>query len=181
MGSRSIADGAREGSLAHCDEELLAHLEKAVQEVFGTMLSSVCELVGCTRTPPGENESVPNVALEAVVGFHGPANGAVILRCTHEGAYDIARGLLMLGAGDTVEIAEVRDALGECANMVTGALKTRALDPHGDFRISLPRIDSKVDVGMPVACGRLVYRLAQGCAAIEIWLEDAPPSIVPSA
>lgn len=174
MGSRSIAEGARAGTLAQCDDELLAHLERAVDEVFGTMLSHVVELVGPTRAAADERGLAPNFALEAVVGFSGPAKGAVILRCTHEGAYDIARGLLMLGAGDTVEIAEVRDALGECANMVTGALKTRALDPHGEFRISLPTIDTKVDSGMPVACGRLVYRLAQGCAAVEIWIEDAP-------
>lgn len=173
MDKRSIAEGARAGSLVRCDEELLAHLEQAVDEVFGTMLSNVCELVGCTRTPADGKPEAHNFALEAVVGFSGPAKGAVILRCTHEGAYDIARGLLMLGAGDTVEIAEVRDALGECANMVTGALKTRALDPHGDFRISLPRIDTKVDVGMPVACGQIVYRLAQGCAAVEIWIDDS--------
>ncbi|MBK7877311.1 MAG: chemotaxis protein CheX [Planctomycetes bacterium] len=165
---RSIADAVQTGSLTQCERELLGHLEAAVDKVFTTMLSTVCELVEGTTAPHAP--ALSNVSIEAVVGFSGPAHGAVVLRCSPEGAADIARGLLMLGEGDTVELAEVRDALGECANMVTGALKTRALDPHGDFRLTVPTIDTCVSVPVPHHGGRLVYKLAQGSAAIEIWL-----------
>lgn len=165
---RTIADAVRAGSLTQCESELLGHLEAAVDKVFTTMLSTVCELV--ESTAPHASHAISNVAIEAVVEFEGPARGAVVLRCSPEGAADIARGLLMLGEGDTVELAEVRDALGECANMVTGALKTRALDPHGNFRLTVPTIDTRVSVTAPHHGGRLVYKLAQGSAAIEIWL-----------
>ena len=165
---RSIAEAVQTGTLTQCERELLGHLEHAVDKVFTTMLSTVCELVDDPSHPAVHG--LANVAIEAVVEFEGPARGAVVLRCSPEGAADIARGLLMLGEGDAIELAEVRDALGKCANMVTGALKTRALDPHGNFRLTVPQIDTRVEVSAPHHGGRLVYKLSQGSAAIEIWL-----------
>jgi len=46
----------------------------------------------------------------------------------------------------------------------------RALDPHGNFRLTVPQIDTRVEVSAPHHGGRLVYKLSQGSAAIEIWL-----------
>lgn len=172
MASRSIADALRSGTLAECEVELLSHLEVAVKDVFTTMCPAMRELVASTDPHPVLDGVKPaeHVSIEAVVEFSGPAIGAVVLRCTPEAAADIARGLLMLGEGDTVELAEVRDALGECANMVTGALKTRALDPHGTFRLGVPKLDTRVNLPQPRRCGQLVFRVSQGAAAIEIWL-----------
>lgn len=172
MASRSIADALRSGTLAECEVELLSHLEVAVKDVFTTMCPAMRELVASTDPHPVLDGVKPaeHVSIEAVVEFSGPAIGAVVLRCTPEAAADIARGLLMLGEGDTVELAEVRDALGECANMVTGALKTRALDPHGTFRLSVPKLDTLVNLPEQRRCGRLVFQLSEGSAAIEIWL-----------
>jgi len=172
LASRSIADALRSGTLAECEVELLEHLEIAVKDVFTTMCPTLSELTTSReRTPPAESAlASSNVSLEAVVEFSGPATGAVVLRCTPEAGADIARGLLMLGARDTVELDEVRDALGECANMVTGALKTRALDPHGTFRLSVPKLDTRAALAEPRRCGRLVFQVSEGSAAIEIWL-----------
>lgn len=168
---RRIADAVKAGTLTQCQRELLVHLEAAVDNVFTTMLSTVCELVESNSgaAVAVDDARLANVSIEAIVEFEGPAVGAVVLRCSPEGAADIARGLLMLGAGDTIELSEVHDALGECANMVTGALKTSALDPHGAFRLAVPRIDTQVSVQHPHQAGRLVYELAQGSAAVEIW------------
>ena len=157
-------------------EELLEHLRCAVEEVFHTMLNTVVTLV----TPSGEGPAAPAlpgiephlVQAEAVVEFHGPRNGAVVLRCSAEGALDIARGLLMLDAGSSVPLADVRDAIGECANMVTGALKTRAFDPYGTFSLGVPRIGTHAANSGVDRAGQLVFRMSEGCAAIEIWLEE---------
>jgi CheY-specific phosphatase CheX len=178
LASRSIAEALRSGTLAECEVELLEHLEIAVRDVFTTMCPAMSELVASAERvsaadvalPPSNVSPVSNVSIEAVVEFSGAATGAVVLRCTPEAAADITRGLLMLGAGETVELAEVRDALGECANMVTGALKTRAFDPHGTFRLSVPKLDTLVDLPESRRCGRLVFQVSEGSAAIEIWL-----------
>ncbi len=167
------------GNPTHCStSELLAHLQSAVQDVFQTMLNTMVTLIepaGCgnePRAPLPDPGDAPRVQLEAVVAFHGPQNGAVVLQCTAEGATDIARGLLMLDAGTSIPLADVQDAIGECANMVAGSLKTRALDPYGEFKLGLP----KFGAGAPHACarsaGQLRFRMSQGCAAIEIWMEE---------
>lgn len=175
MASRSIAEALQSGTLAECEVELLGHLEIAVRDVFTTMCPAMSELVASAEPLSAVEGAGPvaNVSIEAVVEFSGPATGAVVLRCTPEAAADIARGLLMLGEGDSVELAEVRDALGECANMVTGALKTRALDPHGSFRLSVPKLDTLVNLPEQRRCGRLVFQLSEGSASIEIWLAGA--------
>lgn len=185
MANPTIAEGLKAGTLSACQEELLTHLEDAAREVFKMMQTTMCELVSTSSEAAPEPPPAPpaplsagahgthDVAIEAIVEFSGMAHGAVLLRCTHAGATDIARGLLMLGAEEAVELAEVRDALGECANMVTGVLKRRALDPHGDFRLSLPKIGTHVGGEMPTRVGTLVFKLAEGCTGIEIWLNDA--------
>jgi CheY-specific phosphatase CheX len=186
LANPTIAEALKAGTLSQCQEELLAHLEDAAREVFKTMQTTMCELVSTTSdVPPPKPRSHTitagahgshEVSIEAVVEFRGMANGAVLLRCTHDSAADIARGLLMLGAEENVELAEVRDALGECANMVTGVLKRRALDPHGEFRLSLPKIGTHVGNQMPLRMGTLVFKLAEGCTGVEIWLEDDAPT-----
>ncbi len=91
---------------------------------------------------------------------------------------DIARGLLMVGEGESLDLEDVIDALGECANMVSGALKCKALDPFGEYTLGTPRIDNNITHDLPEHAGSLVYRLSQGAAAIAVWLSDsasAPP------
>jgi len=124
-------------------EVILDQMKEAVEEVFSTMLDTVAELVergDCTHSNPqnagSEVEQTP-VAIEAVVDFIGDPTGSVILRATAQGALDIARKLLMAEDDEAIDLEEVQDALGECANMVTGALKTRVLDPEGQFDLSI--------------------------------------------
>jgi CheY-specific phosphatase CheX len=167
------------GNPSHCStEELLAHLQSAVEEVFQTMLSTMITLIepaGAQAEPrpalPGPGDA-QRVQFEAVVEFRGPRNGAVVLQCTTEGALDIARGLLMLEAGTSVALAEVQDAIGECANMVTGSLKTRALDPYGTFSLGVPQFGAGVQPPGARKQSQLRFRMSEGCAAIEIWMEE---------
>lgn len=157
--------------------KVLEHLKESVREVFTVMLNTVAALV----EPGSETESgtieecgldSERVKFEAVVHFEGTTSGAVILRCCAGGAKNIARNLLMMEDGEEVDIDEVKDALGECANMVTGSLKTRALDPNGAFNLGTPVIDARVELEHEHQAGRLVYRLSQGSVAVEIWFSE---------
>lgn len=160
---------------------ILDVLTECVDEVFTTMIATVAELVSKEEHSLAHSEELPveglsgerRVAFEAVVEFSGPATGAVILRVSPDGATDIARGLLMLEAGDPVEVDEIKDALGECANMVSGSLKCKALDPTGEFTLGVPTIDARVDYDKAEPRGSLLYRLAEGCTAVEVWMKEA--------
>jgi len=158
-------------------DTILEEMKASVEDVFTTMLDTVAELIErgqCHRSHPDheEPEGGLKVDVEATVDFFGQPSGSVILRATAEGAVDIARKLLMMEDDESVDLEEVQDALGECANMVTGTLKTRALDPGGSFELSTPRIATRVVVEHEHPAGRLVFQLSQGAVAIEIWLSE---------
>ncbi|MCB9915212.1 MAG: chemotaxis protein CheX [Planctomycetes bacterium] len=148
-------------------------MREAVEGVFSTMLDTVATLVEPCEGSDGSACPEDRIDVEAVVEFHGEPNGAVVLRATTEGAADIARKLLMMEDGESVEFDEIKDALGECANMVTGSLKTRALDPCGNFQLGTPTIDTRIHVDHAHHSGRLVFSLGQGNFAVEIWLSEA--------
>ncbi|MHC4263435.1 MAG: chemotaxis protein CheX [Planctomycetota bacterium] len=175
-----------EGGLALRDEELLSALQGAMQEVFTTMVFTICESAvhEVEGTDPRERTSGIAVKdtdgdsvytqfdIDAEVEFHGEINGWVVLRCSAEGAMDIARGLLMLEEGEALDVAEAADAIGECANMVTGVVKTKMLDPQGDFVIGCPKINIEQGDRDGLRAGTLAYRLTRGVVAVEIWMED---------
>jgi CheY-specific phosphatase CheX len=153
-------------------EKFLDDMKESVEEVFVTMLNTVAVLMGDDPPPESIADDVEHVDVEAVVEFTGDPSGAVILRASAAGAGDIARKLLMMGDEETIDLEEIQDAMGECANMVTGSLKTRALDPIGDFKLSTPTIATKIRVAHEHPGGRLVFALSEGNIAVEIWLSE---------
>lgn len=112
---------------------------------------------------------------EAIVEFRGVIEGHVVLRCTAEGAMNLARGLLMLDDGDTsLSVEEINDALKECANMVTGHVKTKVLDPLGACEMSIPFMGSVPTGPADAGDGSLLYRLHEGMLSVEIWRSGVP-------
>jgi len=158
------------------DAELLAALERAVDEVFTSMVCTFEALAGHGAPVASGERRGPRESFdrEAVVEFRGSISGQVVFRCTASGAHDIARGLLMLDETTTLAVDEVNDALKECANMITGHVKTRVLDPLGSFDLSIPFMQDVRTDGAGPTCGALVYRLQQGVVSVELWRRDAP-------
>jgi CheY-specific phosphatase CheX len=163
------------GSLpAVAEDELLAALRSAMQSVFETMVD--LQAAGRGLVPVSDLDPALGATLElgAEVAFSGPVNGWILLRSSAEGARDIARGLLTLDEDCEVAADDAADALGECANMVTGMVKTSMLDPRGHATISCPLLH----VGAPAQrsahqAGSLAYRLTKGLVAAELWLASA--------
>lgn len=163
------------------DAELLGHLERAVDEVFATMIGA-CERrarvdgAGLTERSSGaELELLLNggallrVDREAVVEFRGALDGRVAIRANAACATAIARGLLMSEEDDALALEEVNDALKECANMLTGWLKSKALDPLGAFSMSVPFIKDAPRELVGAPAGTLIYSTRGGEFAIELW------------
>lgn len=161
--------------------ELLDVLKESVQEVFTSMVftfqeATVRQVLGSDGADlevigGAEKEELVHIQTEARVSFKGEIDGCVVLRCCAQGAMDIARGLLMMDESEAIELEEVADALGECANMVTGTVKTKALDPLGDFHMSTPEVIQSVAAIQGDQCGTLAYRLTQGIVSLEIWVD----------
>lgn len=162
-------------------EHLMKTLQGCVDEVFSTMVSSfhAMAMKKVEALAPrlekhihfrdqAETGSV-EVDRQVSIHFDGDASGRVVLRCSTDSARGIARGLLMLDESEALELAAVEDALGECANMLAGSLKTKVLDPAGNFHLGLPEFDQPAPQGEIE--GALVYKVAQGVMSVEVWLD----------
>lgn len=173
-----VAPSATRSTTLPADSELLSHLESGVATVFASMIGECARLARIEGCGPSETSgarvgvehgSATDFGREAVVEFRGVLDGRVALRATNGGATAIARGLLMAPEGDPLAPEEIDDALKECANMITGWLKSQALDPIGEFTMSVPFLDrtQRAELGEPA--GALVYRTAGGEFAVELW------------
>lgn len=152
-------------------EKILDQMHESVEEVFVTMLSTVAVLIEGDSVE-GSVDETDKVDIEAVCEFTGDPSGAIVLRATTAVATGLARRLLMMEQDDLVGLEEVEDALGECANMVAGSLKTRALDPVGEYELGTPVIATKIHTEHPHRFGRQVFELSEGSIAVEIWLSE---------
>jgi chemotaxis protein CheX len=99
--------------VAEVNEETVTEI---VESIFGTMMDLE---VSASETPwlPGEDR------LTSCVYIEGEWNGAVLLECNREQACRFAGQLLSMDPPAEVD-DDVRDALGELANMIGGNLKS---------------------------------------------------------
>lgn len=89
-------------------------LDRAMGEVFGTMMGVSC-------SPAGDAGPMEGETVAALIGLAGALTGTVVLQSTRAGAMRMCGCLT--GVESTEVDATVRDALGEVANMVAGAWK----------------------------------------------------------
>jgi chemotaxis protein CheX len=94
--------------------QLEGYLDRAMGEVFGTMIG-----VSCARTESGAPLEGQTIA--ALIGLAGAMSGTLVLQCESAPAMHLSE--VMTGVGTTEVDATVRDAMGEMANMVAGAWK----------------------------------------------------------
>lgn len=151
------------------NQDLLEKLQESINEIF-SMMTTIHEKSSAEDGSGPETDV--SFDIEAIVRFHGKLEGYVVLRWSKEGAAELARGLLMAEPDEALEPEEIADAVGECANMVAGSLKTKALDPVDTFTLGLPEVSSPVTLKADYKGGSLVYDLTSGVMAAEIWLTD---------
>ncbi len=163
--------------------ERLAILRESLSEAFHPLMVGFARAV--LRDPPRaedvrsaqgpEPPAVVHVATEVVLELGGDFSGYVVLRCSAHGPIDLPSGLLLMTPDEALAVEQVSAALGRCAALVAGVLARRA----GDVELGEPRVLGADEPTASQRGGVLVYRLAQGVLAAEIWAHD-PPGI-PSA
>lgn len=99
--------------------DLTANLDRAVDEVFRTMLGVECG-------PASENPETGGGTISAVIGLAGALSGSLVLQSGEAAARCMAGR--MTGTEPEEVDPMVRDAIGEIANMVAGAWK--GFDPE---------------------------------------------------
>ena len=117
---------------------ILDHLVVATEEVFETMVFKPV-----TRCPPLEGDAVrPPSNVIASVAFAGHRRGLVAFHSSLTAARDIAGA--MLGMEPETLNGEMPDAIGEVANMIAGAFRTKlaAIEPASAIAVPTVTIGS---------------------------------------
>jgi chemotaxis protein CheX len=134
-----------------CDAAVAAYRANVVQvvdTVFKTML-------GLKTEPYPMNWVRPPDMVTAAVYFAGSWRGAVLLECTRCQALTFAQLLMSIGPPATVD-DDVRDALGELANMLAGNLKS--VLPPGVV-LSMPSVIEGSDYTLQICGNRSIERV----------------------
>ena len=142
--------------LTEVSVEMVAEI---VKSVFLTMMD--LEVV------PSEVPSIPTgERLTSFVQLTGEWNGAVMFECTRHQACQLAGRILGMDAPEAVD-DDVRDMLGELANMIAGNLKC-TLAPG--IRVSIPSVTDGTDYSLRVCGARLVCRAGFHSESGPFWI-----------
>jgi len=137
-------------------------LEAATREVFEVMLGIPLHAVSDAEPPLVAD-------LTVMVGLSGQLRGVLSLHCTAESAcLWVSR---MLGTEQTEFGQNVRDGIGEVANMVVGSFK-RKLPPGVDDNcmISTPTVISGSDYHLHALSGGEHVEVSMGFAGAPLWV-----------
>ena len=119
-------------------ENVLDHLKVATEEVFETMIFKPV-----TRCEPLSGDALrPQSNVVATVAFAGHRRGLVSFHSSLDAAREIAGA--MLGMEPETLNGEMPDAIGEVANMIAGAFRTKlaAIEPASAIAIPTVTIGS---------------------------------------
>jgi len=134
-------------------------LAEIVKSVFITMMDLE---VSTSETPwhPGGGR------LTSFVQLTGDWNGAVMLECSREQACHFAGRILAMDPPDSVD-DDVRDVIGELANMIGGNMKGGMA---AGVRLSMPTVMDGNDYDLHVCGSQVTERLAFDCAEGPFWV-----------
>jgi chemotaxis protein CheX len=130
-------------------------LERIVKSIFTTMMDLPVDQSEAPWHPGGDR-------LTSIVYLEGDWNGAISLECSARQACEFAGRILSMDPPDAVD-NDVRDVLGELANMIGGNVKSAMAT---GARLSMPSVVDGYDYGLRI-CGaciqdRLAFRFAGG-------------------
>jgi chemotaxis protein CheX len=134
-------------------------LTEIVKSVFSTMMD--LELSSSDKTwHPGGNR------LTSFVQLTGEWNGAVLLECSRDQACEFAGRILAMDPPETVD-DDVRDVIGELANMIGGNMKC-GMAPG--VRLSMPTVLDGSDYDLRVCGSQVSEKLAFQYGDSHFWV-----------
>lgn len=141
-------------------------IPEATEEIFATMI-----FMEVTSDP--ELDQKPEVLgchISAMIGLSGGLTAMLGIHCPEQVGLAIAGGMLGMEL-DEVD-ADVKDALGEIANMVAGGIKERLRSENIDLELAIPTAvaGKSYTISAPKGSNRVVipFTLEQGQFFIEI-------------
>jgi len=134
-------------------------ITQIVESVFMTMMSLDVSPCDASWNHNGDR-------LTSFVHLTGDWNGAVLLDCNPRQACLFAGLILSMDPPDIVD-DDVRDVLGELANMIGGNMKCSM--PTG-VRLSMPTVMEGRDYDLRICGSQILERVAFQCAEGHFWV-----------
>ncbi len=108
------------------------YITEATLEVFATMI-----FIEITSGAPltGRDDTIDS-NLTSMIGLAGDLRGVLAVHCPEEAAKGITGAMLGMDLDEIDE--DVKDAIGEIANMVAGGLKTALLSEGTEIELAIP-------------------------------------------
>jgi len=143
---------------------------EVVQTIFATMIDLEARPAHGVGLPRG-NRVTSSVYLE------GAWNGAVSVECGLKDASFLAGKFLAVDPPESFD-DDVRDAMGELANMIGGNLKATM---GTDVRLSMPSVihgnDYQVNVCGSVVHDRIAFEFEGGCCWVTVLCKDSKATL----
>jgi chemotaxis protein CheX len=155
------------GQLTTTEEELIGHLDRDVREIFSTM-------VGVVVSPSQTTVMVTKFkdCVSAMVGFAGSFSGMVSINTPQKLAMTFASQMLGMDIAEFDD--DVRDALGEIANMIGGSFKHHFVRNGHEVRLSTPSVISGAEYVMTVGSPdilTLMFESGEEHFVVSVYLE----------
>jgi chemotaxis protein CheX len=141
-------------------------LALALQKAFQTMLGLKLD-----QFPAHQLVGVNGEHMRGCIGFTGKVNGHVYLRLTLQSARAVAAGIFGCKPEEMTNTDEVRDAIGELLNIMTGNFKSNLCDSGLDCKLEPPRVGITDDYSTPIEPGGGIERIAFRCGNIHPFVE----------
>jgi len=125
-------------------------LGEIVQSIWSSMLGIEAELDATAVVPNG-----PERHVTACVHFTGGWEGSVVLECPETLGLEAASLMFAMEPSET-GLSEMKDALGELANMVAGNVKPLLPNP---CQISMPTVVDGVEYEVSLPGARQIQRI----------------------
>ena len=136
--------------------EMLAEI---VKSVFASMMDIEVSSSDVAWHPGGDR-------LTSFVQLTGEWSGAILFECSREQACNFAGRILAMDPPETVD-DDVRDVLGELANMIGGNMKCGMT---AGVRLSMPTVLDGSDYDLRVCGSQVQERLSFDCAEGAFWV-----------
>jgi chemotaxis protein CheX len=134
-------------------------LEQIVESVFITMMDLEVSTCDSPWTPARDR-------MTSFVYLAGEWNGAVLLECNRRQACHFAGRILSMDPPQDVD-DDVRDVLGELANVIGGNMKSGMAT---GVRLSMPTVMDGSECDLRVCGSEIQERMAFQCAEGQFWV-----------
>lgn len=149
------------------EEQLIEHMDADVREIFTTMIGAD---VSPSRTTVAVTKFKDSVS--AMVGFAGSYNGMISINAPQKLAMSFASQMLGMDVAEFDD--DVRDALGEIANMIGGSFKHHFVKDGHEVKLSTPSVISGDEYVMTVGSPNTLALMFESAAEhfiVCIYLE----------